>query len=120
MPERPSANRRAVGGLPHDACPRGRAPSRAAAGQAGCWTKVQWAARSGADTTTQGLGRERKTMRLLIPIAALLLACAGSTFAVQGKDRARDEEAIRKALDAYVAAYNRGDAKALAALMTTN
>jgi uncharacterized protein (TIGR02246 family) len=59
-------------------------------------------------------------MRLLIPIAALLLACAGSAFAVQGGDHARDEEAIRKALDAYVAAYNRGDAKALAALMTAN
>ena len=59
-------------------------------------------------------------MRLLLPMTALLLACAGGVLAVQGGDHARDEEAIKKALDAYVAAYNRADARGLAALMTAN
>lgn len=46
--------------------------------------------------------------------AGLLLSFASGT--VQAMDQAAEEAAIRKAVDAYVAAYNAGDAKALAQL----
>jgi uncharacterized protein (TIGR02246 family) len=48
--------------------------------------------------------------------AALLLALTFSALAAdQGKSGKSDEDAIRACIDSYVAAYNRGDAKATAA-----
>lgn len=53
--------------------------------------------------------------RLLSSIGVLVLAI-GSVSAADPEPRAADEAAIRKSVEAYVAAFNQGDAKALAAL----
>lgn len=47
---------------------------------------------------------------------AILVACWSSAVCAQTVRQAEDEGAIRKAVEAYVAAFNAGDAKALAAL----
>lgn len=53
--------------------------------------------------------------RLLSSIGVFALAI-GSVSAADPEPRAADEAAIRKSVEAYVAAFNQGDAKALAAL----
>ena len=47
---------------------------------------------------------------------AILVACWSSAVCAQTVRQAEDEGASRKAVEAYVAAFNAGDAKALAAL----
>ncbi|MFZ5828809.1 MAG: YybH family protein [Planctomycetota bacterium] len=55
-------------------------------------------------------------MKRLI-LTAAMVACGLATVSAAEVDRqAADEAAIRKGVDAYVAAFNQGDAKALAAL----
>jgi uncharacterized protein (TIGR02246 family) len=58
-------------------------------------------------------------MKRVMWTAAVLAWSVASTLGlnlVHGADQAADEAAIRTAVEAYIAAYNRGDAKALAAL----
>lgn len=55
-------------------------------------------------------------MKRVMLSAALLLAGSVLVGAAEGDRQAADEAAIRKAVESYVAAFNAGDAKALAAL----
>jgi uncharacterized protein (TIGR02246 family) len=49
-------------------------------------------------------------------IVAIVLAASGTFCVGAWADQAAEEAAIRKAVESYVAAFNRGDAKALAAM----
>jgi uncharacterized protein (TIGR02246 family) len=55
-------------------------------------------------------------MRHMIWTAAILAWGLAAAVGAESDRQAADEAAIRKAVEAYVAAFNRGDAKALAAL----
>ena len=55
-------------------------------------------------------------MRNFSIFAAVVLSCSFVTTTTSRADQAEDEAAIRKNDDAYVEAYNKRDAKALAAL----
>jgi uncharacterized protein (TIGR02246 family) len=55
-------------------------------------------------------------MRLVIMTAALTAVSLGVAGGADLEDQTADEAAVRQAVEAYVAAFNAGDAKALAAL----
>ena len=55
-------------------------------------------------------------MKRMLLTAALVSWGVASVVAADSDRQAQDEAAIRRAVESYVAAYNRGDAKALAAM----
>jgi uncharacterized protein (TIGR02246 family) len=58
-------------------------------------------------------------MRLLrLCLSVFFVTAIGFTFAVAGVDPGKDKAAIKKTIEAYVDAFNKGDAKALAAHWT--
>lgn len=59
-------------------------------------------------------------MKFTSALIALLLASTVGVLAAPAGTSSREDAAIRKVLDSYVAAYNRGDAHAVAAYMTAD
>jgi uncharacterized protein (TIGR02246 family) len=55
-------------------------------------------------------------MKRMMITVAIVACCLAPVLKVEANDQAADESAIRKAVNSYVAAFNRGDAKALASL----
>jgi uncharacterized protein (TIGR02246 family) len=55
-------------------------------------------------------------MKRVMLAAAMIASALASAIGAEADRQAADEAAIRKAVESYVAAFNRGDAKALAAM----
>ncbi len=59
-------------------------------------------------------------MNCLKLVMILLIPCASALAAAQGERSSQAEAPVRKAIESLVAAFNRGDARAVAALFTEN